>query len=56
MIDLLHDLSEWVVGFAGSDWAVLVLAITAFTESIFFPIPPDPLLVGVALAQQNLAI
>ena len=56
MIDVLHDLSEWVVGFASSDWAVLVLAITAFAESIFFPIPPDPLLVGVALAQQSLAL
>ena len=56
MIDLLHDLSEWVVGFASSDWAILALAIAAFTESIFFPIPPDPLLVAVALAQQSLAL
>jgi membrane protein YqaA with SNARE-associated domain len=56
MIEWLHDLSEWVVGFAGSDWAVLALAVTAFAESIFFPIPPDLLLVGVALARQDLAI
>ena len=56
MIEWLHDLSEWVVGFAGSDWAVLALAVTAFAESIFFPILPDPLLVAVALARQDLAI
>ena len=56
MIDLFHDLSEWTVGFASSDWAVLALAVTAFAESIFFPIPPDPLLLGVALARQDQAI
>ena len=56
MIELLHDLSDWVVGFASSDWAVLALAVTAFTESIFFPVPPDPLLLGVALLRPNLAL
>ena len=56
MIDLLHDLSDWVVGFAGSDWAILLLAATSFAESIFFPIPPDLLLVGIGLAQPHLAL
>ena len=41
MIELYHDLSDWVVGFAESDWAVLVLALNSFTEAIFFPVPPD---------------
>ena len=56
MINAFHSLSDWVVAFADSDWAIAVLAIEAFAESIFFPIPPDPLLVLVALLQQHLAI
>ena len=56
MIDLLRDMSDWVVGFAGSDWAILALAVTSFAESIFFPIPPDPLLIGIAILHPNLAI
>ena len=56
MIDLLHGLSEWVLEFAGSDWAVLALCIESFTEAIFFPVPPDPLLVGIAVIQPHLAI
>ena len=49
MIDLYHRLSDWVVGFAGSDWAVLLLALNSFTEAIFFPVPPDVLLIAVAV-------
>jgi undecaprenyl-diphosphatase len=56
MIELLHDLSDWVVGFASSDWAVLVLAVTSFAESIFFPVPPDPLLLGISLIRPHLAL
>ena len=56
MTDWLHDLSDWVVGFADSDWAIVVLGISSFAESIFFPVPPDPLLVGVAIIQPHLAI
>ena len=56
MIGLLGDLSDWLVGFAGSDWAVLVLAVSTFFESIFFPVPPDPLLVGIGILQPHLAI
>lgn len=56
MLELLHDLSDWVVGFAESDWAIVALALTSFFESIFFPIPPDPLLLGIGLVQRELAI
>ncbi len=56
MLELLHDLSDWLVGFAGSDWAILVLALSSFAEAIFFPIPPDPLLLGVAILQPNLGV
>ena len=56
MIDLLHSLSDWIINFTTSDWAVLILAITSFSESIFFPIPPDPLMLGIGLLQPKLAI
>ena len=56
MIELYHDLSDWVIAFAESDWAILLLALTSFVEAIFFPVPPDPLLVAVALAQPEIAV
>jgi len=56
MTDWLHDLSEWLIDFADSDWAIVVLGISSFAEAIFFPVPPDLLLVGVALIQPHLAI
>ena len=56
MIELFHELSDWVVGFADSDWAALILALASFSESIFFPIPPDPLLIGVGILQPENAL
>ncbi len=56
MIELLHNLSDWVVGFADSDWAALALAVLSFCESIFFPIPPDPLLIGIGILQPENAL
>lgn len=46
----LHRLKDWVEGLArkpGAGWALFVLA---FTESSFFPIPPDVLLIALAIA------
>ena len=56
MIDLLTDLTAWFVGFADSDWSVLILAISSFAESIFFPVPPDPLLIGIGIRRPELAL
>ena len=56
MIELARELSHWLIGFADSEWAVAVLAATAFTESIFFPIPPDALLIGMSLIHPNAAL
>ena len=56
MFGLLRDLSNWLEGFADSNWAVLVLAINSFTESIFFPIPPDALLVLISILQPKAAL
>ena len=56
MIDLLRELSDWTAGFAESDWSALILAVAAFTESIFFPVPPDPLLIAIAIPQPHAAL
>ena len=56
MIELARELSHWLIGFADSEWAVAVLAATAFTESIFFPIPPDALLIGMSLIHPKAAL
>ncbi len=56
MSELFHSLSDWLLSFVDSDWAIAMLAFSSFIESIFFPIPPDPLLLAVAIAQQEIAI
>ena len=56
MRELLTRLTHWVVDFAESDWAILILAANSFTESIFFPIPPDLLLIGIAVLDPDRAL
>ena len=55
-VNSLHDLGNWVIGFAESEWAVLLLALTSFSDAIFSPIPPDPLLIIMSLANSGMAI
>ena len=56
MFDLLHDLSDWTLSLAESEWALVLLVLVAFSESIFFPIPPDPLLIAIGVADPSVAI
>jgi len=49
-------MSEWVLSFGDSPWAILILILNAFSESIFFPIPPDALLILISLKNIELAI
>ena len=46
---MLHDLREWLVGWADSPAGPAALGILTFAEAIFFPIPPDPLMIALAL-------
>ena len=46
---LINKIKHAIENTANSKYAVLVLALVAFCESIFFPIPPDLLLVPLAL-------
>ncbi len=43
-------LYDWILSWADTPYGVPVLAVLAFIEASFFPIPPDVLLMALALA------
>ncbi len=45
-----RKLYDWVLHWANTPYGVPVLFIIAFTESSFFPIPPDVLLIALSLS------
>lgn len=49
-------LYEWVLHWAQTPYGVPALAILAFAESSFFPIPPDVLLIALALGSPPRAL
>jgi membrane protein YqaA with SNARE-associated domain len=53
--DFLFSLKLWVENFADKPYAGIALFIIAFTESSFFPIPPDVLLIAIALLKPRLS-
>ena len=55
-MDFFDGLTTWFAGFAGSEWAVIALAVATFLESIFSPIPPDPLLIPMSVLRPDMAI
>ena len=46
----LRRLYDWVLSWADSPYGVPALFLLAFAESSFFPIPPDILLIALAVA------
>ena len=53
MVDRLRD---WVVAWADSPAGPAMLALLAAAESVTFPIPPDPLLIALALRHPEAAL
>ena len=51
----LRQLYDWTLSLAETRFALLALALVAFTESSFFPIPPDVLLIPIILAARERA-
>lgn len=47
---LLHSLYDWVLHWAETPYGLPALFILAFAESSFFPIPPDVLLIALAIS------
>ena len=52
----MQDLGQWVLTWANTPYATVALALLAFTESSFFPIPPDALLITLGLLQPQTAL
>ena len=50
LITWLRSLKEWVESFAEKPYALWALFWIAFVEASFFPIPPDVLLIALAVA------
>ncbi len=48
---MVRRIYDWVLGWADHRSAVAALAILAFAESSFFPIPPDVLLIALAMGK-----
>lgn len=52
----LDGLHEWLIDWADSPAAPVALALITASESIFFPIPTDPLLIALALRHPDAAL
>jgi membrane protein YqaA with SNARE-associated domain len=52
---LLRKLYDWVLSWCESPYAVWALFVLAFTESSFFPIPPDVLLIALVMGNPSRA-
>ncbi len=46
----IKKLYDWVLHWAETPYAIPALFILAFTESSFFPVPPDVLLIALAIS------
>lgn len=48
---LLRRLYDWTLSWARTPWGAPALGLLSFTEAVIFPIPPDPLLMALALSR-----
>jgi membrane protein YqaA with SNARE-associated domain len=51
MMRPMRRLYEWTLHWAETRYAGVALAVTAFSEAVWFPIPVDPLLVALCLGK-----
>lgn len=52
---MIQRLYDWTLGLAQHPQALWALAIVAFAESSFFPIPPDIIMIPMIIARPNRA-
>ncbi len=52
---MLRRLYDWTISLAQSPYALWALAVVAFVESSFFPIPPDVLMIPMIIARPSRA-
>ncbi|MEQ8173373.1 MAG: YqaA family protein [Candidatus Eremiobacterota bacterium] len=53
--NFLRKIYDWVLSWAETPWGGTALFILAFAESSFFPVPPDVLLIALAVSKQKKA-
>jgi membrane protein YqaA with SNARE-associated domain len=53
---MLRRLYDWVLHWAATPYGTWALFILAFTESSFFPIPPDVLLIAMCVARPEISL
>lgn len=56
MFRSLRRLYDWVLSWAETPYGALALAVLAFAEASFFPIPPDVLLIALCIGQRSRAM
>jgi membrane protein YqaA with SNARE-associated domain len=52
---MLRRLYDWCISAASKPYASWILGIVSFVESSFFPVPPDAMLIPMALARPDRA-
>ena len=50
---ILRRMYDWVLSWANSAYGTVALFLVSFAESSFFPIPPDPLLLALAVGRKE---
>jgi membrane protein YqaA with SNARE-associated domain len=52
---MLRRLYDWCIDAAGKPHAAWIMGAVSFVESSFFPVPPDAMLIPMALARPDMA-
>ena len=55
-MSLIRNLYDWVLKWSESKYGPIALGVMAFAEASFFPIPPDVLLIALALGMRSKSI
>ena len=56
MFTVLRKLYNWILHWAKTPYGLLALFILSFSEASFFPVPPDVLLIALALGSREQAL
>lgn len=55
-MEFIHGAVDWMLAWAASPYALVALFLFSFWDSSFFPLPPDPLLIAMAVARPDMAL
>ena len=52
---MIKNLYDWILRMAEHRLSVVILCLVSFSESIFFPIPPDVMLIPMVIVKRSMA-